>query len=191
MNDNVNPNVTFVYVGPLGDPKVVEAMMGHPVDVENVLLTGWEIKRQPLDSVTPENIRENIRGHWDNKGMPYLGSFTLVRNEKKQAHASKFSIPKDLWLKKRALIEDWGFHAPIEEGSDPWMKFDAVIEQKDGRVIGSYVTEEIINPNGLESVDESYWERDDYKHFVDQMVEGVGSFRQMIEGTPGSAEKSS
>jgi hypothetical protein len=184
--DSSTKNISFVYVGPLGDPKVITAMMGYPVEVENIQVTGWEIKRQPLEAIEPESIRENVRSHWDKKGVPYLGSFTLVRNEQAQSKVSKFSIPKDVWLKKRALIEDWGFHAPLEEGDKPWMKFDAIIDRdREGNVLGSYLTETIIDPHGLE-----HWEREEYKKFVDQMADGVSAFRQSIEGSSGSPEKS-
>ncbi len=185
-----NKMVSFVYAGPLGDPKVVEALMGHPVQVDNIAINGWEIRRQPLEAIANEKIKENVKKHWDEKGMPYRGAFTLIRSENGIANVSKFTVPKDEWLRKRNLIEEWGFHSvPEDDGAEdgkeskPWMKFDAVIQRgEDGNIAGKYITETIVDQKGLEPVTSEYWETGEYKTFVDQMAEGIRGFRTMIEG---------
>ena len=165
----------LVNAGPMGEPEVIKALLGPQTQVTEMILDGFEVRRQPRP---PEHVWNIIKEFWDDAGHPYGGAYSLVpkKGVKAVVGCVEFSSLDELQSAVKKLGV-WSFH-DRKSPKDAWFNYKRI--PKEGDV--PYFTERVnADYNTLESVGSNYREAADYKSFVDEMANQAKGYRESLE----------
>lgn len=161
----------FVDAGPVGEKAVLEALLGRPVEVEHVVLEGFEVQKQLRP---PGVLRDVIETAWKEQGQTYPGAYTLVPNADGQAIVGRVKFNTLGEFQKAAkLLNDWSGH---QEGWFVWQQVEGY---------KNTYTEMLHPDHASELVPAPFDYRLDpvYKEAVKSMAEQAASYRISKEGT--------
>lgn len=165
----------LVNAGPMGEPKVIKALLGPQTQVSEITLGGFEVRRQPRP---PENVWRVIKKFWNDAGHPYGGAYSLVPKEGAAAVVGCVEFDSPAQLKPAAQkLGFWSFHN-AKDTKEAWFHYKEI--QRVGDT--SYITERVnADPAMLESVAGNYRETREYRAFVEEMAKQANEYRESLE----------
>src|SRR5438874_1234047 len=95
----------LVIPGPVGEEKVLKALLGPEIQVTQLVLNNFQVLKQPT---LPKDVWNIMKPHWQDR---YKGAYTMDYQEGATARVGCIEFTSRQAFEKAAkMIGDWDFH---------------------------------------------------------------------------------